>query len=61
RVMRILSLDEQTEARKVTALSRSWARPAVCAGLAFVLTLVALFFVSPLAIHRLVEMLLHSF
>ncbi|MCI0489099.1 MAG: M56 family metallopeptidase, partial [Blastocatellia bacterium] len=33
RVMRILSLDEQTEARKVTALSRSWARPAVCAGL----------------------------
>jgi Zn-dependent protease with chaperone function len=61
RVMRVLSLDEQPEAKEAVSLSRSWARPAALVGSVFVLTLVTLFVVSPLAIHRLVEVLLHAF
>ena len=61
RVLRILSLDEQPGVKEAISLSRSWARPAVLIGSVFALTLVTLFVVSPLAIHRLVEVLLHAF
>ncbi|HWP43681.1 MAG TPA: M56 family metallopeptidase [Blastocatellia bacterium] len=62
RVMRLLSLEGlPEETMKAAALSRSWARSATFIGSAFVLTLVALFLVSPLAVHRLVEILLHPF
>jgi Zn-dependent protease with chaperone function len=60
RITRILSLNERPLRGEVTALSRSWVRAAAFIASAFVLTLVTLFFLSPLAAHRLVEFLLHA-
>jgi hypothetical protein len=61
RVTRVLSLPDQPEASQATGLSRSWMRVAALASLAFALSLITLFWVSPLAIHRAVESILHAF
>jgi Zn-dependent protease with chaperone function len=61
RVMRVLSLGDQTVRDEAALLSRSWVRTAALAGGAFALTLVAFFLVSPLAIHRVLEAILHIF
>ena len=60
RVERVLSLSGVQTIESV-ALSRSWVKATTLCGAAFVLTLVTLFAVSPLAIHRLLELLLHMF
>lgn len=61
RVTRVLSLADQREVNRTMNLSRSWMRVAAFAGVAFTLSLVAVFLVSPLAIHRAVESILHAF
>lgn len=61
RVTRVLSLADQTELNWTMNLSRSWMRVAALVGVAFTLSLVAVFLVSPLAIHRAVESILHAF
>ncbi|MEW6207254.1 MAG: M56 family metallopeptidase [Acidobacteriota bacterium] len=61
RVTRVLSLPDQPEASGASSLSRSWMKVAAMAGAAFVLSLIALFLVSPLAIHRAVEFILYAF
>ena len=61
RVTRVLSLTSQTEKTFAARLSRSPLRSALFLGLSFALTLGLLFVVSPLAIHRFVESLLHPF
>lgn len=59
RVLRVLSLrDEATT--KTTILSRSWLRAASLAALLFALSLAGLFVMSPLAIHRAIEAILHA-
>jgi Zn-dependent protease with chaperone function len=60
RVERVLSL---SGARSIepAVMSRSWVRATMLSGAGFVLTLAALFLVSPLAIHRLLELFLHAF
>lgn len=61
RVARILSLADEPGTGGTADLSCSWAGP-VAAGIAgFVLSLVTLFLVSPLAIHRAVEAVLPRF
>jgi Zn-dependent protease with chaperone function len=60
RVERVLSLSGLLTIEPVL-LSRSWAKATTLCGAAFVLTLATLFAVSPLAIHRLLELLLHIF
>lgn len=59
RVMRILSFGDQAMRNEAELLSRSWVRAALLTGGAFALTLVAFFLVSPLAIHRVLEAILH--
>lgn len=61
RVKRVLSLADQHEANLMMNLSRSWVRVAALVSLAFTLSLVAVFLVSPLAIHRAAESILHAF
>ncbi len=61
RVTRVLSLAAPAETTLTTRLSRSPVRATLFFGSAFALTLIFLFWVSPLAIHRLVESLLHPF
>ena len=61
RVMRVLSLVDQPMKDEAALLSRSWVRAAVLTGGTFALTLVVFFLVSPLAIHRMLEAILHIF
>jgi Zn-dependent protease with chaperone function len=60
RVERVLSLGGTQIIEPVT-MSRSWMKATMLCGAVFVLTLATLFAISPLAIHRLVELLLRSF
>ena len=60
RVERVLSLSGRQTIEPVL-MSRSWVKATTLCGAAFVLTLATLFAVSPLAIHRLLELLLHVF
>jgi Zn-dependent protease with chaperone function len=60
RVLRLLSLADQPETKGTIILLRSWLRPATLVGAVFVSTLAASLMISPLAIHRLIETLLHS-
>jgi Zn-dependent protease with chaperone function len=60
RVERVLSLSGAHTIEPVV-MSRSWVKATTLCGAAFVLTLATLFAVSPLAIHRLLELLLHVF
>ena len=60
RVERVLSLSGLQTIEPVL-MSRSWLKATTLCGAAFVLTLATLFAVSPLAIHRLLELLLHVF
>ncbi|MEK6407370.1 MAG: M56 family metallopeptidase [Acidobacteriota bacterium] len=60
RVERVLSLSG-TQTIEPVVMSRSWVKATTVCGAAFVLTLATLFAVSPLAIHRLLELLLHVF
>jgi hypothetical protein len=61
RVMRILSLGDHEVRDEAALLSRSWVRTAALTGGAFALTLAGFFLVSPLAIHRVLEAILHVF
>jgi beta-lactamase regulating signal transducer with metallopeptidase domain len=61
RVERILSLAEQADLPATGKLSRSCVGIAVMLGVTFALSLVTLFAVSPLAIHRAFETILHVF
>ena len=60
RVERVLSLSG-LETIEPVVMSRSWVKATTLCGAAFVVTLATLFAVSPLAIHRLLELLLHVF
>lgn len=60
RVERVLSLSGAHTIEPVV-MSRSWVKATTLCGAAFVVTLATLFAVSPLAIHRLLELLLHVF
>ncbi|MEK6321876.1 MAG: M56 family metallopeptidase [Acidobacteriota bacterium] len=60
RVERVLSLSGPQTIEPVV-MSRSWVKATTLCGAAFVITLATLFAVSPLAIHRLFELLLHVF
>jgi len=57
RVERVLSLSGAITVEPVV-MSRSWVRATMMCGAVFVLTLATVFAVSPLAIHRLFELLL---
>ncbi len=61
RVNRMLSLTERPEMIEPSLLSRSWAKTAAMVGATFAFTLVVVFLLSPLVIHRVVEILLHGF
>jgi Zn-dependent protease with chaperone function len=61
RVRRLLSLADRNETQGSTIPLRSWFRPATLAAAVFALTLAASLLISPLAIHRLIETLLHPF
>ena len=61
RVTRVLSLSAEAETTFTARLSRSPLRATLFLGSTFALTLGLLFVISPLAIHRLVESLLHPF
>jgi len=58
RVTRALSLEEEPSQVDAESLSHSCARTAFAGAALFVLSLIALFFTSPLAIHRAVESVL---
>ncbi len=60
RVERVLSLSGAQTIEPVV-MSRSWVKATTLCGAAFVLTLATLFAVSPLAMHRLLELLLRVF
>ena len=60
RVERVLSLSG-AQTIEPFVMSRSWVKATTLCGAAFVVTLATLFAVSPLAIHRLLELLLHVF
>jgi len=60
RVERVLSLGGAQTIEPVV-MSRSWVKATMLSGAAFVLTLATVFAVSPLAIHRLLELLLRVF
>jgi Zn-dependent protease with chaperone function len=60
RVERVLSLSALQRIEPVV-MSRSWVKATTLCGAAFVLTLATLFAVSPLVIHRFLELLLHVF
>ena len=59
RVERVLSLVDRSDLPTVENLSRSCVRVAAAIGVAFALSLGALFAASPLAIHKAFEMILH--
>ncbi|MEN3334473.1 MAG: hypothetical protein V7641_3838 [Blastocatellia bacterium] len=61
RVLRVLSLVDQAEINEGLTLSRSWVRDAALIGVGFALSLMGLFTVSPLAIHRIIEAILRIF
>jgi beta-lactamase regulating signal transducer with metallopeptidase domain len=61
RVTRVLSLTDYSEITESSLLSRSWAKAAAVIGATFAFTLLAVFLLSPLVIHRIVEILLHGF
>lgn len=61
RVERMLSFVERANLNAAGKLSRSCVGIAVAMGVAFTLSLAALFAVSPLAIHKAVETILHVF
>jgi Zn-dependent protease with chaperone function len=58
RVTRALSLEEDPSRADAESLSRSCLRMAFAGGALFALSLIALFFTAPLAIHRTVESVL---
>ena len=58
RVTRALSLEEELSRADAESLSRSCVRTAFVVGTLFALSLIALFFTAPLAIHRIVESVL---
>jgi Zn-dependent protease with chaperone function len=58
RVTRALSLEEEPSRADAESLSRSCLRTAFAGGALFALSLIALFFTAPLAIHRTVESVL---
>ncbi len=58
RVTRALSFEEEPPEADAESLSRSCAKTAFAGGALFALSLIALFFTSPLAIHRAVESVL---
>ena len=58
RVTRALSLEEELSKADAESLSRSCVRTAFVVGTLFALSLIALFFTAPLAIHRTVESVL---
>lgn len=60
RVERVLSLSE-LQTIEPFLMSRSWVKATTLCAATFVLTLATLFAVSPLAIHRLLELLLRVF
>ena len=60
RVERVLSLSDGLAIGSV-AMSRSWVKSTTVCGAVFVLTLATVFAVSPLAIHRVLELLLRVF
>jgi Zn-dependent protease with chaperone function len=59
RVNYVLSLADRDQTRVSGELSRSCVRVAMTTGAAFALTLAGSFAVSPLAIHKVVELILH--
>jgi Zn-dependent protease with chaperone function len=61
RVIRLLSLVDAPEAIQVTDLSRSWIRIISIVGVTFIASLIILFAISPLAIHRAIETTLSMF
>jgi|RhiMethySRZTD1v2_1073278.scaffolds.fasta_scaffold06340_4 Zn-dependent protease with chaperone function len=61
RVTRALSLEEETSQSDAESLSRSCLRTAFVGGALFALSLIAIFFTAPLAIHRTVESVLRIF
>lgn len=61
RVTRVLALDENSQGQAIKMLSRSYAGIVVMIGSVFLLSLAVLFAVSPLAIHRAIEIVLHTF
>jgi Zn-dependent protease with chaperone function len=60
RLERVLSLDDSLQ-DEPGGLSRSWLKASAVCGVLFVLTLGALFTVSPLAVHRLLELVFRVF
>lgn len=61
RVERVLSLADRTELRTTGKLTRSCIKLALTMGVTFALSLALLFTISPLAIHKAVETILHVF
>ena len=61
RVKHVLSLADRVDHPAAGGLSRSCVRIALTLGATFALSLAALFAVSPLAIHKVVETILHVF
>ena len=61
RVVRVLSLVDQSETSETMSSERSWVRAAALAGAACASSLAIIFMVSPLAIHRVIEAILHAF
>jgi Zn-dependent protease with chaperone function len=61
RVTRALSLEEDLHGFGAESLSRSCMRTALVGGSLFALSLIAVFFTAPLAIHRTVESVLRIF
>ena len=59
RVERVLSLGG-AQAGEPIGMSRSWFKATIVCGVAFIFTLATVFAISPLAIHRLIELLLRS-
>lgn len=59
RVQHILALPESLSANATHQLSRSYARAAAALSLLFLVSLAALFVTSPLAIHTVLETILH--
>ncbi|MCI0488602.1 MAG: M56 family metallopeptidase [Blastocatellia bacterium] len=60
RVIRVLSLGDRPPIGEKIGLLRSWGRTSTIVGGAFALTLLTLFIISPLAVHRVIELLLHA-
>ena len=60
RVTRVLSLPEGPSESESDILTRSWVRAVAAVGGLFIVTLGAVFILSPLAIHRVIEVVMGS-